>query len=236
MKELWFARSSHGYSGRGTKATGYEHHRVRVAGGGLNVEVDGVFKNFGVHRFRMTIDQKRKSTRFDYGGGEIVVDVAGDASGWRGRAEFRGERTTFEIDAPADAGVPSVAARLLPMTLPLEVGELATYAAVPEDGFPWWLPGDGRSWFPLVSGWSAAELRAPVTKTRTIVGRGEEALKSGRSTMTAFRYDHVDDDGAVAASTWVGEGGDVARYEQKGTVLVAVTQDAALALEPEPGA
>lgn len=226
MTSMWFARSSQGYSGKGTKPTGYEHYEVVAKGGSLHITGDVAFKNFGTHRYSVVVDQKRKSARFDYGN-DMTVRVAGNTAGWKGQAVHRGEAFHFDIPVAPDLGLPSLAARLLPMTLPCEKGELASYAPVPEDGFPWWARRDGQSWFPLVSG-----PKDLVAAARVIVGQGEETVKAGRSTIPAFRYDHLDTSGAPIATTWIGEGGDVVRYEQRGTVLVAVSEEAARALEP----
>ena len=223
----WFTRASKGYSGKGAKPTGYESAVVTL-GPGITVETSASFRNYGLHRFAVKAEGASRASTYVYGANEIIIEAKHDGSTWKGVGSEHGTDRGFSIALPSGIDpLPSVVARFLPIRLPREEGELAEYVPVPEDGFPGWKPTTVKSWFPLMG----ADRESLVTP-RMITCRGLAELKVGRKTTEAFRYDHVDREGKVHATTWIGEDDSVVQYEQTGLLLKAVTEEHARKLDP----
>lgn len=233
-REYWFSRASKGYGGgRVVKATGFEHHQVVLVEGGItDVTCSVAFRNYGVHRYQAR-GRRVGLSGYIYRENRITVSAEQTGSAWSGTATEDPTSDTpalheFSFELPQGVEVmPSVLARSLPVTLPREMGELAEYVPVPEDGFPGWKPKTLKSWFPLM-GASRESLITP----RTIICRGPAELKVGRKSRESYRYDHVDRDGNIHATTWIDENDDISQYEQAGLLLRAVTKEEARNLDP----
>jgi hypothetical protein len=226
--DLWYARASQGYSGRGARPSGFEHHSVTVTAAGVRVEAEIAFKNFGVHRTSVTSDGVDCRAVFDYGEGAVTIDSLLADRNWSGTIRETGEEVIVAAVGVDAHPIPSVAARFLPLVLPFDAGELADYVTVPEDLSPVWRPETFKSWFPLMGA-----SRESLIEKRVVIGVGEEELRVARKRTTAFRYDHVALDGTRRASTWRTDDG-VVRYEQSGCILDHTSADAAAALDPGP--
>lgn len=227
--EFWFSRATQGYSGKGAKPTGYEHHVLEVTAAGLQVTTQVAFSNYGLQRYRVDSDGIGLRSHYDYGAGEVVIDAHLEGSAWTGQGTAEDETNDFSIptDAPNDV-LPSIAGRFLPLVLPREPGEHAAYVPLPEDGFPAWKPRHLGSWFPVMG-----VARESLIERLIVVCRGEETYGKGKTATAALRYDHVNADGTVRATTWVDTDGAVAAFERVGSKLVNVGEERALALEPK---
>lgn len=221
VHDLWFTRATKGYgSGRSAKPTGYEHHRVTIgADGTMRVDADVAFSNYGDHRYTVAASEIGRSSRYEYASPSIVVDASWQEGAWRGNVRVDDAEQPFTLLMNSDVPhpVPSMIGRFLPLRLARDAGELDRYTPLPEDAFPAWRPLEPKSWFPVMGA-----SRDPLTVPRTIIGRGEETVAlRGRRKVSAFRYDHVADDGRVLESTWIDEHEAVVRVELLGLVLVA---------------
>ena len=232
-REYWFSRATRGYNGRAAKPTGFEHVQVVLVDGGIaHVTCGAAFRNYGLHRYGAR-GRRGGRSGYIYRGNHIAVGAEQIGSSWCGSATELPTTDNpieheFSFDLPHGLEVlPSLVARFLPVMLPREEGDLAEFVPVPEDGFPGWRPTTLKSWFPLM-GASRESLVTP----RLITCRGLADLKIGRKTIKAYRYDQVDRDGKVHATTWIGEDDEVVEYEQTGLLLKALSELEARKLDP----
>ena len=232
-REYWFSRATKGYSGKGAKPTGFERVQVVLEDDVVaHVTCEAAFRNYGLHRYGARGRRVGRSG-YIYRGNQIAVGAEQIGSSWSGSATELPATDNpidheFSFDLPAGLEVlPSLLARYLPLTMPREEGDLAEYVPVPEDGFPGWRPTTLKSWFPLM-GASRESLVTP----RVITCRGLVEIKAGRKTIRAYRYDHVDRERNIHATTWIGEDDDVVQYEQTGLLLKAVAEEEGRKLDP----
>lgn len=244
-RQYWFTRASKGYAGKAAKPTGFESHHLVLEDGAPAFTASTMrFVNYGFHDLTVNSRRDMNTSSFHYLRGRIplLVESRLQNSVWSGvamdgeiidlaslghdGATALGDKFSFELPTGLDA-VPSVVARFLPLTLPREKGELAEYMPVPEDGFPQWRPTTIKSWFPLMGA-----SRESLVTARLIVCHGLAGLRVGRKTIEAYRYDHLDRDGKIHATTWIGEDDEVVQYEQTGLLLKAVSEVEARKLDP----
>ena len=232
-REYWFSRATKGYSGKGAKPTGFERIQVVLEDGVIaHVTIEAAFRNYGLHRYGA---RGRRAGRvgYIYRGNQIAVGAEQRGSSWSGSATELPDTDNpieheFSFDLPSGVeALPSLIGRFLPLTLPREVGEVAEYVPVPEDGLPGWRPTTLKSWFPVM-GASPDSLVTPLV----ILCRGLADLRVGRNMVAAYRYDHVDRDGKMHATTWIDENDDVVQYERTGLLLKAVSEEDARKLDP----
>ena len=225
--ELWFARSSQGYRGKGAKPHGYEHHTLTATPAGVVVESEVVFSNYGLHHYRVRSDSTKCASSYDYRGGEVRVEARGEGGVWTAKIHHECDETDVAFQVPEGAGVlPSLVARFAPL-YEASSPDPFRYVPVPEDAFPRWRPPRSNSWFPVMGA-----ARESLIGPRTLVARGVEIQMKVKGRPEWTRYDHVSDGGTVRSTTWLDEEGSVVAYEQPGCVLRATTEDAARALDP----
>ena len=224
VANLWFARASQGYRGKGAKPSGFEHHEIARSDGRLSVRSEIVFSNYGVHVYDVVSDHSTKQSRYEYRGGEVVINASFEHGAWTAIVDVEGETEEVGIQLPSVEPSPSVAARFLPL---VHAEESFEYVPVPEDAFPAWRPRGGGSWFPVMG-----VARETLIEARVVARRGSGPVASIKGAPEALAYDHVNPAGLVRATTWLSEGGELVAYEQAGCVLRAVSEDEARALDP----
>lgn len=232
-REYWFSRATKGYSGKGAKPTGFERAQVVLEDGVIaHVTIEAAFRNYGLHRYGAR-GRRLGRSGYIYRGNQIAVGAEQAGSSWCGSATELPATDNpieheFAFDLPSGVeALPSLIGRFLPVTLPRDQGELAEYVPVPEDGLPGWRPTTLKSWFPLM-GAGRESLVKPCT-----ISCSEASLKIGRKAVDAWRYDHVDREGKIHATTWIGEGDQVLQYERTGLLLKGVSEEEARRLDPE---
>ena len=181
---------------------GKERHAIDWDCKTLTVSSNVDFEEFGRHHYDVTSQLtfgKGATMRAAYTDHPRKVTVDGSVRFLPRRSTLsleRGEESA-EVAIPADA-VPSIAMWLLAALLPREPGLTIGVSPIPEDGYPFLPPPGSGSFYPV----------DPVGLPRSIVCSGEEQLKLGRSSTTAWRYDTVALE-KVRSTTWIDEDGQI---------------------------